>query len=48
MNIKKLETIFQMKIYKAAIIGLGASGLAVNKLIYGNSADEIISFEKKI
>ncbi len=47
MNIKKLETIFQMKIYKAAIIGLGASGLAVNKLIYGNSTDEIISFEKK-
>ncbi|MDA9748686.1 lycopene cyclase family protein [Pelagibacteraceae bacterium] len=35
-----------MKIYKAAIIGLGPSGLAVNKLIYGNCTDEIISFEK--
>ena len=34
-----------MKIYKAAIIGLGASGLAVNKLIYNNSDDEVIAFE---
>ena len=36
-----------MKIYKAAIIGLGASGLAVNKIIYGDSFDEIIAFENK-
>ena len=36
-----------MKIYKAAIIGLGPSGLAVNKLIYGNSSDEIIAFENQ-
>ena len=34
-----------MKIYKAAIIGLGPSGLAVNKLIYNNKDDEIIAFE---
>ena len=34
-----------MKIYKAAIIGLGPSGLAVNKLIYGDKHNEIISFE---
>ena len=31
-----------MRIYKAAIIGLGTSGLAVNKLIYGFKEDEII------
>ncbi len=36
-----------MKIYKAAIIGLGPSGLAVNKLIYGDSSDEIIAFENE-
>ena len=34
-----------MKIYKAAIIGLGPSGLLVNKLIYDNSKSEIIAFE---
>jgi len=34
-----------MKIHKAAVIGLGPSGLAVNKLIYGNKDDEIIAFE---
>ena len=34
-----------MKIYKAAIIGLGPSGLAVNKIIYGNTKEEIIAFE---
>ncbi len=34
-----------MKIYKAAIIGLGPSGLAVNKLIYGKKEDEVIAFE---
>ncbi len=34
-----------MKIYKAAIIGLGTSGLAVNKLIYGFKEDEIVAFE---
>ena len=34
-----------MKIYKAAIIGLGPSGLAVNKIIYGNNLNEIIAFE---
>ncbi len=34
-----------MKIYKAAIIGLGPSGLAVNKLIYNNKEDEVIAFE---
>ncbi len=34
-----------MKIYKAAIIGLGPSGLAVNKILYGNSVDEIIAFD---
>ncbi len=34
-----------MKIYKAAIIGLGASGLAVNKLILNNTNEEIIAFE---
>ena len=36
-----------MKIYKAAIIGLGASGLAVNKIIYGESSDKVIAFENK-
>ncbi len=36
-----------MKIYKAAIIGLGASGLAVNKIIYGESSDEVVAFENK-
>ncbi len=35
-----------MKIYKAAIIGLGPSGLAVNKLIYDNKESKIIAFEK--
>ena len=34
-----------MKIYNAAIIGLGPSGLAVNKLIYDNKDKEIIAFE---
>ena len=34
-----------MKIYKAAIIGLGSSGLATNKLIYDRSDNEIIAFE---
>ena len=34
-----------MKIYKAAIIGLGSSGLAVNKLIYDNNKDNVIAFE---
>ena len=34
-----------MKIYKAAIIGLGPSGLAVNKILYGNGCNEIIAFE---
>jgi len=34
-----------MKIYKAAIIGLGPSGLAVNKILYGDSYNEIIAFE---
>ena len=36
-----------MKIYKAAIIGLGPSGLAVNKILYGNSVDEVIAFENE-
>ena len=36
-----------MKIYKAAIIGLGPSGLAVNKIIYENSPNEIIAFENE-
>ncbi len=36
-----------MKIYKAAIIGLGPSGLAVNKILYENSLDEIIAFDNK-
>ena len=36
-----------MKIYKAAIIGLGPSGLAVNKILYGNSVDQIIAFENE-
>ena len=36
-----------MKIYKAAIIGLGPSGLAVNKILYGDSFDEIIAFENE-
>ena len=34
-----------MKIYKAAIIGLGSSGLAVNKIIYDYENVEIIGFE---
>jgi len=34
-----------MKIYKAAIIGLGPSGLAVNKFLFGDSSNEIIAFE---
>ena len=34
-----------MKIYKAAIIGLGPSGLAVNKLIYNSKENNIIAFE---
>ena len=34
-----------MKIYKAAIIGLGPSGLAVNKILFGDSSYEIIAFE---
>ena len=34
-----------MKIYKAAIIGLGPSGLAVNKILYGDSYNEIIAFD---
>ncbi len=36
-----------MKIYKAAIIGLGPSGLAVNKILYGDSSIEIIAFENE-
>ena len=36
-----------MKIYKAAIIGLGSSGLAVNKIIYGNGSSDIIAFENE-
>ena len=44
---KKLETVSHMKIYKAAIIGLGPSGLAVNKIIFGDNPDEIIAFENK-
>ena len=36
-----------MKIYKAAIIGLGPSGLAVNKILYGDSSEEIIAFENE-
>ena len=36
-----------MKIYKAAIIGLGPSGLAVNKILYGDSSYEIIAFENE-
>ena len=36
-----------MKIYKAAIIGLGSSGLAVNKILYGESSSEIIAFESE-
>ena len=36
-----------MKIYKAAIIGLGPSGLAVNKILFGDSSNEIIAFEKE-
>ena len=36
-----------MKIYKAAIIGLGPSGLAVNKILYGDSPNEIIAFENE-
>ncbi len=34
-----------MKIYKAAIIGLGPSGLAINKLIYQKKENELIAFE---
>ncbi len=36
-----------MKIYKAAIIGLGPSGLAVNKILFGDSSNEIIAFENQ-
>ena len=36
-----------MKIYKAAIIGLGPSGLAVNKILFGESFKEIIAFENE-
>ena len=36
-----------MKIYKAAIIGLGPSGLAVNKILYGDTSNEIIAFENE-
>ena len=36
-----------MKIYKAAIIGLGPSGLAVNKILYGDSSNEVIAFENE-
>ncbi len=36
-----------MKIYKAAIIGLGPSGLAVNKILFGDSPNEIIAFENE-
>ncbi|MDC3187110.1 lycopene cyclase family protein [Pelagibacteraceae bacterium] len=36
-----------MKIYKAAIIGLGPSGLAVNKILYGDSTNEVIAFENE-
>ena len=36
-----------MKIYKAAIIGLGPSGLAVNKILYGDNHNEIIAFESE-
>ena len=36
-----------MKIYKAAIIGLGPSGLAVNKILYGDSSKEVIAFENE-
>ena len=36
-----------MKIYKAAIIGLGPSGLAVNKIIFGDGYNEIIAFENE-
>ena len=36
-----------MKIYKAAIIGLGPSGLAVNKIIYGDNFNDIIAFENE-
>ncbi len=36
-----------MKIYKAAIIGLGPSGLAVNKILYGDSSNAIIAFENE-
>mgnify|MGYP000324015871 CR=1 FL=1 len=32
-----------MKIYKAAIIGLGPSGLAVNKIIYGDNFNELFA-----
>ena len=34
-----------MKVYKAAIIGLGPSGLAVNKLIYDKSNCDILALE---
>ena len=34
-----------MKIYNAAIIGLGTSGLAVNKLIYDDAKSDVIAFE---
>ena len=37
-----------MKIYKAAIIGLGPSGLAVNKILYGDSSIELLHLKMKI
>ena len=37
-----------MKIYKAAIIGLGPSGLAVNKILFGDSFSEIIAFDRQL
>ncbi len=36
-----------MKIYSAAIIGLGPSGLAVNKILFEDSTKEIIAFENE-
>ena len=36
-----------MKIYKAAIIGLGPSGLLVNKHIYGDDTNDVIAFESE-
>ena len=37
-----------MKIYKAAIIGLGPSGLAVNKILYGDSSMKLLHLKMKI